>query len=179
MEETMLCKYCGSEIKDDCVFCYECGKRLVGGESAGQEAAETGAGCRETITKKARAEYIHIKQTEKSGQYAKVVLEIAPLPRGEQFKFTNAISGGVISERYIPGVVKGIQEAMAHGTVAGCPVVDVECKIVDGKEHPVDSSELSFKLAARNAFLKAMKQAGPIVLEPDAAGGGQEPRAGR
>ncbi|MDR0552285.1 MAG: elongation factor G, partial [Spirochaetaceae bacterium] len=121
---------------------------------------------RETITKKSGAEYTHKKQTGGHGQYGRVVLEIAPLPRGEQYKFTNAIFGGAVSKGYIPGVEKGIHEAMARGTVAGYPVVDVESKIVDGKEHPVDSSELSFKLAARNAFREAMKQAGPTLLEP-------------
>jgi elongation factor G len=81
-------------------------------------------------------------------------LEIAPLPRGENYRFINAIFGGAISKGYIPGVEKGIHEAMNNGVLAGYPVVDVEVKIVDGKEHPVDSSELAFKLAARNAFRK-------------------------
>ena len=121
---------------------------------------------RETITKKSAAEYTHKKQTGGHGQFGRVALEIAPLPRGEQYKFTNAIFGGAVSKGYIPGVEKGIHEAMDRGTVAGYPVVDVESKIVDGKEHPVDSSELAFKLAARNAFREAMKQANPTLLEP-------------
>ncbi len=121
---------------------------------------------RETITKKAGAEYTHKKQTGGHGQYGKVVLEIAPLPRGEKYKFINAIFGGAVSKGYIPGVEKGIAEAMDRGVMAGYPVVDVEVKIVDGKEHPVDSSELAFKLAARNAFRESMKQASPTLLEP-------------
>ncbi|MDR2536518.1 MAG: elongation factor G [Treponema sp.] len=121
---------------------------------------------RETITKKSSAEYTHKKQTGGHGQYGKVALEIAPLPRGEQYKFVNAIFGGAISKGYIPGVEKGVLEGMTAGTMAGYPVVDVEVKIVDGKEHPVDSSELAFKLAARNAFREAMRQAGPTLLEP-------------
>ena len=121
---------------------------------------------RETITKKATAEYTHKKQTGGHGQYGRVVLDIAPLPRGEQYKFINAIFGGAVSKGYIPGVEKGILEGMAAGTMAGYPVVDVEVKIVDGKEHPVDSSELAFKLAARNAFREAMRQAAPSLLEP-------------
>ncbi|GHV86209.1 GTP-binding protein [Spirochaetia bacterium] len=121
---------------------------------------------RETIIKKAGAEYTHKKQTGGHGQYGKVVLEIAPLPRGENYQFVNAIFGGAIPKNYIPGVEKGIVEGMAHGTMAHYPVVDVEVKIVDGKYHPVDSSELSFKLAARNAFREAMKQANPTLLEP-------------
>ncbi|MDR3114209.1 MAG: elongation factor G [Treponema sp.] len=121
---------------------------------------------RETITKKASAEYTHKKQTGGHGQYGRVVLEIAPLPRGEQYKFINAIFGGAVSKGYIPGVEKGVLEGMSAGTMAGYPVVDVEVKIVDGKEHPVDSSELAFKLAARNAFRAAMRQASPTLLEP-------------
>jgi elongation factor G len=121
---------------------------------------------RETITKKAGAEYTHKKQTGGHGQYGKVLLEIAPLPRGENYQFINAIFGGAIPKNYIPGVEKGVIEGMAHGTMASYPVVDVEVKVVDGKYHPVDSSELSFKLAARNAFRDAMRQANPTLLEP-------------
>ena len=121
---------------------------------------------RETITKKAGAEYTHKKQTGGHGQYGKVVMEIAPLPRGENYQFVNAIFGGSIPKNFIPAVEKGVVEGMGHGTMAKYPVVDVEVKIVDGKHHPVDSSELSFKLAARNAFRESMKQAGPTLLEP-------------
>ncbi|MDR2417581.1 MAG: elongation factor G [Treponema sp.] len=121
---------------------------------------------RETITKKAGAEYTHKKQTGGHGQYGKVLLEIAPLPRGENYNFINAIFGGAVPKNFIPGIEKGIVEGMARGTMAQYPVVDVEVKLVDGKYHPVDSSELSFKLAARNAFREAMKQANPTLLEP-------------
>jgi elongation factor G len=121
---------------------------------------------RETITKKAGAEYTHKKQTGGHGQYGKVVIEIAPLPRGETYQFVNAIFGGAIPKNYIPGVEKGVAEGMARGTMAQYPVVDVEVKLTDGKYHPVDSSELSFKLAARNAFREAMRQAAPTLLEP-------------
>ena len=121
---------------------------------------------RETIGKKAAAEYTHKKQTGGHGQYGKVLLEIAPMSRGEGYKFENKIFGGAVPKNYIPGVEKGIAEGMAHGTMAQYPVVDVEVAIVDGKYHPVDSSELSFKLASRNAFREAMKQASPTLLEP-------------
>ncbi|MDR2900814.1 MAG: elongation factor G [Treponema sp.] len=121
---------------------------------------------RETITKKASAEYTHKKQSGGHGQYGKVLLEIAPLPRGEKYNFINAIFGGAIPKNYIPGVEKGVVEGMAHGTMASYPVVDVEVKVVDGKYHPVDSNELSFKIAARGAFREAMKLAGPTLLEP-------------
>ena len=121
---------------------------------------------RETIGKKASAEYTHKKQTGGHGQYGKVVLDIGPLGRGEGYKFENKIFGGAVPKNYIPGVEKGIAEGMAHGTIAKYPTVDVEVAIVDGKYHPVDSSELSFKLAARNAFREAMRQANPTLLEP-------------
>jgi len=121
---------------------------------------------RETITKKASAEYTHKKQTGGHGQYGKVLLDIGPLARGEGYKFENKIFGGAVPKNYIPGVEKGIAEGMAHGTMAQYPVVDVEVAIVDGKYHPVDSSELSFKLASRNAFREAMRQANPTLLEP-------------
>ncbi|MHC6204564.1 elongation factor G [Breznakiellaceae bacterium SP9] len=121
---------------------------------------------RETITKKASAEYTHKKQTGGHGQYGKVVLEIGPLARGEGYTFANKIFGGAVPKNYIPGVEKGIIEGMARGTEAAYPVVDVEVAIVDGKYHPVDSSELSFKLAARNAFREAMRKAAPTLLEP-------------
>jgi len=121
---------------------------------------------RETIRAAGAAEYQHKKQTGGHGQYAKVALEIKPLPRGQHFNFVNAIVGGRISKGYIPGVEKGVVEGMEAGILAGYPVVDLEASVVDGKEHPVDSSELAFKLAARGALREAMETADPILLEP-------------
>ncbi|MDR2792592.1 MAG: elongation factor G [Treponema sp.] len=121
---------------------------------------------RETIIKKAAAEYTHKKQSGGHGQFGRVVLEIAPLPRGEQYKFNNKVFGGAVSKGYIPGIEKGVRDAMERGVMAQYPVVDVEVSLLDGKEHPVDSNELSFRLAARNAFREAMKQASPTLLEP-------------
>ena len=121
---------------------------------------------RETIQRKAQAEYTHKKQSGGHGQYARVVLSVEALPRGENYKFTNAVFGGAISKSYIPGVEKGVKEAMENGVLAGYPVVDASITVLDGKEHPVDSSEMAFKIAARNAFRDAMRAAGPILLEP-------------
>ncbi len=121
---------------------------------------------RETIRKFSSAEYQHKKQTGGHGQYAKVVLEIKPIERGKKFEFVNAIFGGAVSRGYIPGVEKGILKGMENGILAGYPVVDLEAKIVDGKEHPVDSSELSFKLASRGALKLALEKANPVLLEP-------------
>ena len=121
---------------------------------------------RETIQRKAQSEYTHKKQSGGHGQYARVVLSIDALARGDAYSFTNAVFGGAISKGYIPGIEKGVKEAMESGVLAGYPVVDVGVTILDGKEHPVDSSEMAFKIAARNAFKDSMRNAGPILLEP-------------
>ena len=121
---------------------------------------------RETITKSSEAEYTHKKQTGGHGQYGRVVLQIKPLQRGEKYAFDNAIKGGSISRGYIPGVEKGILEGMESGNLAGYPVVDLAATVVDGKEHPVDSSEMAFKLAAKGALSAAMEKAGSVLLEP-------------
>ena len=121
---------------------------------------------RETITRPAAADYQHKKQTGGHGQYAKVSLQIKPLPRGEKFRFENGTVGGSISRGYIPGVEKGVLEALESGVLGGYSVVDVEAKVVDGREHSVDSSELAFKLAAREATKAALAQAKPVLLEP-------------
>jgi len=121
---------------------------------------------RETVQRKAEAEYTHKKQSGGHGQYAKVVLSVQPLPRGETYKFTNAVFGGAIPKNYIPGVEKGVKQAMEHGVLAGYPVVDVAITVLDGKDHPVDSSDLAFQIASRNAFADASRNAGPILLEP-------------
>jgi len=121
---------------------------------------------KETIKKKATAEYTHKKQSGGHGQYAKVVIEIWPIEEGKNYEFVNGIVGGVISKGYIPGCEKGFHEAMEGGVLAGYQVVDVGIKLFDGKEHPVDSSEMSFKIASRMAFKEAMKNAQPVLLEP-------------
>ncbi|MCG8568779.1 MAG: elongation factor G [Spirochaetes bacterium] len=121
---------------------------------------------RETIRKKASAEYTHKKQSGGHGQYARVAIDVKPIEEGQQYLFENAIVGGAIGKGYIPGCEKGFHEAMENGVVAGFKVVDVGIRLFDGKEHPVDSSEMAFKLASRSAFKEAMKQAGPVLLEP-------------
>ena len=121
---------------------------------------------RETITKGADAEYTHKKQSGGHGQYGRVLLKAKPLERGEDFELTNDIRGGSISKGYFPGIEKGLREAMAEGFLAGYPMVDIGVSVYDGKEHPVDSSELSFKLAAKNALKTAFENAGAVLLEP-------------
>jgi elongation factor G len=94
------------------------------------------------------------------------LIKINPLERGKQYEFENIIKGGSVSKGYIPGIEKGLHEAMEAGVLAKYPVVDVGITLYDGKEHPVDSSEMAFKMAARGALYAAMEKAGPVLLEP-------------
>ncbi|MBN2051186.1 MAG: elongation factor G [Spirochaetales bacterium] len=121
---------------------------------------------RETITKLSNAEYTHKKQSGGHGQYGRVVIEIYPLERGQQYQFDNVIKGMAVSKGYVPGIEKGLHDAMDAGVVAGYPVVDVGIRLTDGKEHPVDSSEMSFRLASKGALRAAMETAGATILEP-------------
>ncbi len=122
---------------------------------------------RETITKKSGiVEYAHKKQSGGHGQYGKVLIEIEPLDRGEMYSFTNAIKGGSVSKGYMPGIEKGLHDAMEEGFLAHYPLVDIGVTIVDGKEHPVDSSEMAFRLAAKGAMRAGIEKAGPVILEP-------------
>ncbi|MCX8032865.1 MAG: elongation factor G [Thermoleophilia bacterium] len=121
---------------------------------------------RETIRKKASAQGRHKKQTGGRGQFGDCWIEIEPLPRGAGYQFEDAIFGGAIPRNFIPAVEKGILEAMEHGILAGYPVVDVKVRLYDGSYHPVDSSELAFKLAGSLAWNNAMAKADPVLLEP-------------
>jgi elongation factor G len=120
---------------------------------------------KETIRKKAIAKYRHKKQSGGRGQFGEVVIRIEPL-KGADFKFLNEIKGASIPGQYIPGVEKGIIEAMVEGNLAKYPVSHVAVAVFDGSYHPVDSSELAFKLAARHAFRTAFDDASPCLLEP-------------
>jgi elongation factor G len=93
-------------------------------------------------------------------------MEVEPLPRGTGYQFENKVFGGAVSKGFIPGIEKGIHQAMEFGTIAGYPVVDVKSILTDGKEHQVDSSEMAFKIAARGAFRDCCKGAGQTLLEP-------------
>jgi elongation factor G len=122
---------------------------------------------REAITDTQEQEHTHKKQSGGHGQYARVVLRVEPLERGEGFEFVDKIVGGAIGKGFIPAVAKGVEEAMAAGgPVGGFPVVDVRVTLLDGKEHSVDSNEMAFRQAGRGAFLEAVAKAGPVVLEP-------------
>ena len=120
---------------------------------------------KETIRKPAKARGRHKKQTGGHGQYGDVILEIKPLARGEGFRFTETIHGGVVPKQYIPAVEAGVIEYNRMGPL-GFPVVDIAVNLEDGSYHTVDSSELAFKMAARLAMEEAMKEAQPVLLEP-------------
>jgi elongation factor G len=121
---------------------------------------------RETITSAAASQYRHKKQTGGAGQFGEVHLRIEPLPRGAGFQFADEVKGGVIPTQFIPAVEKGVREVLTQGAIAGYPVVDVKVTVHDGKHHSVDSKEIAFVTAARKAFLLAIRDARPIVLEP-------------
>ncbi|MDH3787236.1 MAG: elongation factor G, partial [Xanthomonadales bacterium] len=121
---------------------------------------------RETITRPAEGHYRHKKQTGGAGQFGEVFLRIRPLARGEGFEFVNKVVGGSIPTSLIPAVEKGIRQIMAEGAIAGYQLQDVEVTVYDGKFHPVDSKEIAFVIAAKNAFLDAIHNAGPQILEP-------------
>jgi elongation factor G len=121
---------------------------------------------RETIRGRAEAQGRHKKQTGGHGQFGDCKIRMEPLPRGSGVVFANDIFGGAIPRQFVPAVEKGIQESAARGFLAGYPVVDIKVTVFDGSYHDVDSSELSFKMAAHVAFRKCMEQAKPALLEP-------------
>ena len=150
---------------------------------------------RETITKKAKAEYRHKKQSGGAGQFGEVHLIVEPYAEGmpdpthynfngQEFKmnikgkevvdlewggklvFINSVVGGAIDARFMPAILKGVMDCMEHGPLTGSYARDVRVVVYDGKMHPVDSNELSFMLAARHAFADAFRNAGPKILEP-------------
>jgi elongation factor G len=121
---------------------------------------------RETIRGRADVQGRHKKQTGGHGQFGDCWIRMEPLARGEKFAFENEVFGGAIPRNFIPAIEKGIVEAAEKGFLAGYPVVDFKVVVYDGSYHDVDSSEMSFKLAARKAFKAAMEAAKPALLEP-------------
>lgn len=120
----------------------------------------------ETITKVASSQYRHKKQTGGAGQFGEVWLRVEPLERGAGFEYKSEIFGGSISQPFLPSIEKGIKQVLEQGPIAGYPVVDVRAVVYDGKEHPVDSKDIAFQIAGREAFKLAMKDANPVLLEP-------------
>jgi elongation factor G len=121
---------------------------------------------KETLRGTAEVEGKHKKQSGGHGQYGDVVIRLEPLPPGTGFEFVDKIFGGSVPRQYIPAVEKGMLESIEHGVLAAYPVVDIRCTLLDGSYHPVDSSEMAFKIAAHQAFQKASLQSKPVLLEP-------------
>ncbi|MDI6799791.1 MAG: elongation factor G [Actinomycetota bacterium] len=121
---------------------------------------------KETIRKSARVQGKYKKQSGGRGQYGDVWVEFQPLAQGSGFEFENKIFGGSVPKQYIPAVEKGLREAMAEGVLAGHEAVDIKATLHDGSFHPVDSSEMAFKIAASMAFKKGVAEASPVLLEP-------------
>jgi elongation factor G len=120
---------------------------------------------RETILSSTKSEYKHKKQTGGAGQYGHVFLEIEPC-QASDFEFSERVVGGSVPRGYYPAVEKGIREALESGPLAGFPVVNVRAVLIDGSYHAVDSNEMAFKIAAREAFRKGILAAQPALLEP-------------
>lgn len=120
---------------------------------------------RETITSEIEQAYKHSKQSGGKGQFANTVIRFEPNP-GKGFEFVDVTKGGVIPKEFIPSVEKGLIKAMEKSPIAGYPVVDVKCVLVDGSYHPVDSSDMAFQLCAAMCFKQAFKKADPIIMEP-------------
>jgi elongation factor G len=141
-------------------------KRMSHRFGLGVETATPKVPYLETISKIASAQYRHKKQTGGAGQFGEVHLRVEPLERGAGFEYKSEIFGGSISQPFLPSIEKGIKSVLEQGVMAGYPVVDVRAVVYDGKEHPVDSKDIAFQIAGREAFKLAVKEASPIILEP-------------
>lgn len=119
---------------------------------------------RETITNPAESSYTHKKQTGGAGQYGRVDLKVEP--SSEDFEFVSSVFGGAISQQFVASTEKGIRAVLADGVIAGYPVERVKVNVFDGKEHPVDSKDIAFQIAGREAFREAFRKASPVLLEP-------------
>lgn len=121
---------------------------------------------RETIRKKVKVQGKHKKQSGGHGQYGDVWIEFEPNYETEDLVFEETIYGGAVPKNYFPAVEKGLRDSIQHGVIAGYPVVNIKATLVDGSYHPVDSSEMSFKMAASAAYKAGMQEASPVLLEP-------------
>jgi len=120
----------------------------------------------ETITVRGDDHYRHKKQSGGAGEFAEVWMKVEPLERGKGYEFANEVVGGAIGASYVASAEKGVKAVIEKGVIAGYPVVDIRVVVYDGKEHPVDSKDIAFQKAGREAFKLAVKQAKPVLLEP-------------
>lgn len=141
-------------------------KRMASRFGLGVDTAIPKVPMLETISKTASDQYRHKKQTGGAGQFGEVHMRVEPLERGAGFEYKSEVFGGAISQSFLPSIEKGIKQVLEQGVIASYPVVDVRAIVYDGKEHPVDSKDIAFQIAGREAFKLAFKQANPILLEP-------------
>jgi elongation factor G len=121
---------------------------------------------REKVSRRAEIDYTHKKQSGGSGQFARVKIVVEPNEPGAGFSFESKIIGGSVPKEYIPGVEKGLESVIGSGVLAGFPVVDIKCELIDGAYHEVDSSALAFEIASRAALREGLQKAGSVLLEP-------------
>ncbi len=121
---------------------------------------------RETITRRAVVETRFIRQTGGRGQYAHVIVEVAPLEKGKGFQFVDKVTGGALPKEFIQATAQGMREALENGVLGGYPLVDLQATLLGGSFHEVDSSEMSFRIAGSMALREAVEKAGPVLLEP-------------
>lgn len=130
------------------------------------EAALPKVSYKETIKVSTKVEYKHKKQSGGHGQYAHVMIQLEPLPRGGGFEFGSKVVGGNVPKEYIPAVEKGVGKSLQGGALAGYPIVDLKAILYDGSSHPVDSSGMSFEIAGSFALRQGVADASPVLLEP-------------
>jgi elongation factor G len=140
-------------------------EKLAGRYNVAVETVPPRVAYRETIQGGVNQHARYKRQTGGHGQFADIKVEIKPLPRGSGFRFVDKIVGGVVPRNFIPAVEEGLAEHLKEGPL-GQPVVDLEVTLVDGQYHAVDSSEMSFKMAARIALTEALPKCRPVLLEP-------------
>jgi len=121
---------------------------------------------RETVSVQADGHHRHKKQTGGAGQFGEVYLRVEPLERGSGYEFDEELFGESIPRQFVPAIEKGVRDVVASGAIAGYPMQDVKVVVTDGKHHPVDSKEVAFRTAGKNAFIDAVQRAKPVILEP-------------
>jgi elongation factor G len=121
---------------------------------------------KETVTSAGSSQYRHKKQSGGAGQFAEVHMRVEPMARDEGFDYVWEVFGGHISSSFQPSIEKGVRQVMVQGAIAGYQIVDVRVAVTDGKEHPVDSKDIAFQIAGREAFKEAFRAARPVLLEP-------------
>jgi elongation factor G len=134
--------------------------------NVGLEAKTPKVPYKETVSTVGNSQYRHKKQSGGAGQFAEVHLRVEPKPRDEGFEYVWEVYGGHISTSFQPSVEKGVKQVLTQGILAGYPIVDVRVAVTDGKEHPVDSKDIAFQIAGREAFKEAFRSGKPVLLEP-------------